>query len=85
MLNKGSYIAPNVIHSIVLEATEFELTTSRAFNILGQYPIAPSTIGPVSIDESSSCIFAIASLTSLSVSCLSFDLHDFGEQILLMP
>lgn len=51
ILNDGSYISTTVVKYIMVVSGQFERTNDRSFQIAGQYPITPSTLGPVSIQQ----------------------------------
>lgn len=49
MVNEGDYIETGVVKLILNQAIAYDETSDRAFNLIGQYPITPRTVGPVSL------------------------------------
>lgn len=48
LVNEGNYINSRTIKALMIEAKQYERDGDRAFKVIGQYPITPSTLGPVS-------------------------------------
>lgn len=48
LVNEGTYIKHTIIKYTMIVSSQFERTNDRAFQIAGQYPITPGTLGPVS-------------------------------------
>lgn len=48
LLNEGSLVNIKVIKDIMTVSRQLERTNDRSFQIAGQYPITPGTLGPVS-------------------------------------
>lgn len=89
MVNEGQYIEPNVINLILIQALAYDETTDRAFNLIGQYPITPSTLGPVSLPVRAalSVFHRLKRPTnqfrgrSQTVRGILVELHDYCEQV----
>lgn len=48
MINEGYYVHEDVVKSLLIIQERYSELSQRTFKVVGHYPIAPSTLGPVS-------------------------------------